>query len=210
MPISTKDKIIEVSIDLISKNGYAETSIRDIAKNAGIKTSSIYYHFESKEAILNHILDLFASMISENDNLSKWYTEKDFIITDESAISAKQIMGYLFFEFDDQHRVEYKKVIKILCSEAVRNHEVRNYLRDHNIDFSFKYIKSVLDTLLEAGKISECNTAKLAGLLYSIVFSFMHLDSMDIQYISENHPEDTDMFSLLEYALKPVVEGAYE
>lgn len=209
MYVSTKDRIINASIDLISKNGYAETSTRDIAKNVGINTSSIYYHFKSKEDILNYILNLYENVVSEYEHQNQWYEVKDSFIDGIADLSAKEVVDLLVVKFDEQHSVRCGKMVKIICSEAIRNATVSDYLQHRSIDVRFKYIKSVLDTLLEAGKISKCNTAKLAGILYSIIFAFMYLNSIDIQYISEDN-ESTDMFSLLEYMLKIVLEEFHE
>ena len=53
----TKNKILEVSIDLFSKYGYDGVSIRQIAGEVGIRESSIYNHYRNKQAILNSILN---------------------------------------------------------------------------------------------------------------------------------------------------------
>ena len=55
MKPNNKDKIFDVSIDLFSEFGYDGVSIRQIASNVGIKESSIYNHYKSKEAILDSI-----------------------------------------------------------------------------------------------------------------------------------------------------------
>ena len=56
---NTKEKIFEVSIDLFSQYGYDGVSIRQIAKEVGIKESSIYNHYPSKESILDEILNYY-------------------------------------------------------------------------------------------------------------------------------------------------------
>ena len=48
--------IKSVSIDLFFRKGYFATSISDIAKGCGIQKASIYYHYNSKEELLYHIL----------------------------------------------------------------------------------------------------------------------------------------------------------
>ena len=52
---STKQHILSVSLDLFSKNGFAGTSIRQIAKAVGIRESGIYNHFSSKGQIFREI-----------------------------------------------------------------------------------------------------------------------------------------------------------
>jgi len=51
-----KATIKQVAIELFFKKGYYATSISEIAQGSGIQKSSIYYHYESKEALLLNIL----------------------------------------------------------------------------------------------------------------------------------------------------------
>lgn len=44
--------ILEAAAKLFYERGYAQTSIRAIASEAGIKSSSLYFHFQAKEDIL--------------------------------------------------------------------------------------------------------------------------------------------------------------
>ena len=48
-----KDTILDVAGDLSAKNGYAATSIKQIAEAAGCTTAALYYYFEDGKA---HIL----------------------------------------------------------------------------------------------------------------------------------------------------------
>lgn len=51
-----RDRITDAAAELFLRNGYAQTSLRDIAAAVGIKAGSIYYHFDSKESLLADIL----------------------------------------------------------------------------------------------------------------------------------------------------------
>ncbi len=53
---STRDRIIAVALDLFSHQGYAGTSIRDIADRMGMTKAAVYYHFPSKETLLADVL----------------------------------------------------------------------------------------------------------------------------------------------------------
>ena len=54
--VSTKQKILDVAIDLFAQNGFNAVSMQDIAQVVGIKKASLYYHFASKDQILKEIL----------------------------------------------------------------------------------------------------------------------------------------------------------
>ena len=55
----TKQKILDISLDLFSQNGFSAVSIRDICGCVGIRESSVYYHFKNKQAILDELLQHF-------------------------------------------------------------------------------------------------------------------------------------------------------
>jgi len=52
----TRERILLEAARLFRHRGYAATSLRDIADAAGLKAGSIYYHFDSKEQIVNEVL----------------------------------------------------------------------------------------------------------------------------------------------------------
>ena len=54
--IDGRQRITDEAARLFLNDGYAQTSLRDIASAVGIKAGSIYYHFESKDNLLLAIL----------------------------------------------------------------------------------------------------------------------------------------------------------
>ena len=60
---NTKEKIFDVSLELFSQKGFNNTSVRQIAREVGIKESSIYNHYPSKQAILDEILKTFQNQL---------------------------------------------------------------------------------------------------------------------------------------------------
>jgi len=52
-----RDELLEVAIELFAANGYAGTSIRDIAKLTGRSVSNVYHYFQDKESLWLAILE---------------------------------------------------------------------------------------------------------------------------------------------------------
>jgi AcrR family transcriptional regulator len=48
----TREKILDVALELFVQHGYDKTSLRDIAERLGITKAALYYYFERKEDIL--------------------------------------------------------------------------------------------------------------------------------------------------------------
>jgi AcrR family transcriptional regulator len=49
---TTRERILDVALDLFVRKGYAETSLREIAEAMDFSKAAIYYHFASKQDIL--------------------------------------------------------------------------------------------------------------------------------------------------------------
>jgi AcrR family transcriptional regulator len=49
---STRERILDVALDLFIEQGFDGTSLREIAEQLGVTKAALYYHFESKDDIL--------------------------------------------------------------------------------------------------------------------------------------------------------------
>lgn len=56
-PVSTRRRIRDAAIRLFGENGFAATSMRDLAGATGLQAASLYGHFASKEDLLLEVLD---------------------------------------------------------------------------------------------------------------------------------------------------------
>jgi AcrR family transcriptional regulator len=48
----TRERILDVALDLFTRQGFDGTSLRQIAESLGLTKAALYYHFESKDDIL--------------------------------------------------------------------------------------------------------------------------------------------------------------
>lgn len=54
----TRNQILISASRVLRRKGYKATTMRSVAEEAGIEAGSLYYHFDSKEAIVDAVLDL--------------------------------------------------------------------------------------------------------------------------------------------------------
>jgi AcrR family transcriptional regulator len=50
--LSTRERILDVALDLFTEQGFDGTSLRQIAEQLGVTKAALYYHFTSKDDIL--------------------------------------------------------------------------------------------------------------------------------------------------------------
>jgi AcrR family transcriptional regulator len=48
----TRERILDIALDLFAEKGYDKTSLREISEELGFSKAALYYHFASKEEIL--------------------------------------------------------------------------------------------------------------------------------------------------------------
>lgn len=91
-----KEQILDVSLSLFLKKGYDNTSISDILSNLNIARGTLYYHFESKEAIMDEIIERsIKSVIEEAKGIvfRKGMTVQEKMFTLFSSTSMKRLSG---------------------------------------------------------------------------------------------------------------------
>jgi AcrR family transcriptional regulator len=77
---STRDRILNVALELFTEKGFDGTSLREIAERLGVTKAAIYYHFASKDDILMALhmrlhefgKDALSQMTDEPVTLQQW------------------------------------------------------------------------------------------------------------------------------------------
>ena len=146
---NTKKLILEKALDYFSNNGYAGSSIRQIARAVGIRESAIYNHFKSKEEIFLAILSEFKSkslstkilsdeLLDELDNPEKFLQDfaKRLIEYWNTPKERKCIRLLLMEQFTKIGSVELsvteyvnelRGICRLIFSEMVKNNIAKKY-----------------------------------------------------------------------------------
>ena len=53
----SRDRVLEISLELFSTSGYRETSLEDVARTLKVTRQAIYHYFARKEDILVGVFD---------------------------------------------------------------------------------------------------------------------------------------------------------
>jgi AcrR family transcriptional regulator len=65
----TRERIQAVAVELFAEHGYEKTSLREIAERLDVTKAALYYHFNTKEAI---VVSLFEDLIAGIDAIITW------------------------------------------------------------------------------------------------------------------------------------------
>ncbi|MFC3182313.1 TetR family transcriptional regulator C-terminal domain-containing protein [Cypionkella sinensis] len=61
-----RTQVIEATIEVLAANGYARTTLTDVARRAGISHGLVLFHFQTKEALLAETLGYLSDEYREN------------------------------------------------------------------------------------------------------------------------------------------------
>ncbi|MBW3651917.1 MAG: TetR/AcrR family transcriptional regulator [Actinobacteria bacterium] len=76
-PVSTADRILDGALASFGTKGYEGTSLDVLAAGLGLRKQSILYHFSSKEALLESVIDRSAIELSQALEESLRATQQD-------------------------------------------------------------------------------------------------------------------------------------
>ena len=60
-----RSELLAIAAGLFAERGFKNTTVRDIADAAGILSGSLYHHFDSKESMVDELLDSFQRSLWE-------------------------------------------------------------------------------------------------------------------------------------------------
>ena len=165
---ATKQKILNVALDLFSQNGFSAVSIRDICKVVEIKESSIYYHFKNKQAIFDELLQHFET--TATDLMSQL---EQALATTPTTIEENLFEKTCDCFFEKYLMDEYcNKVMRLLSIEHFRNKEIQKIYDYWIFDKPLSFQTKVFSLLMTIGIIRPANSRYLAIKFYAPIFLF--------------------------------------
>lgn len=93
-----RDELLSIAGELFAQRGFRNTTVRDIADAAGILSGSLYHHFDSKESMVDELLDTFQT------ELFKTYDE--IVASDRTPVEKIEAVVRASFDAIDKHHSE--------------------------------------------------------------------------------------------------------
>lgn len=117
-----RNEILDMAEELFNEQGYDGTSTNDILKKVGIARGTLYYHFESKEAIMDGIIDRYNKKVIEAAQAIAGRKEIPVIERLLMAITSLNVSGSVSEELmthihKPQNALMHQKIQKVLLTE---------------------------------------------------------------------------------------------
>jgi len=167
-----EEKIIKAGLHLFAKNGFASTTIQDIANECNISKGAFYLHFKSKEALLLAIIKYYIDRMMEN---MKIIQQKNF----PPKETFKEQIAYQFSESK-----EHRDFILVMISEhsIPENSKIEEYFKNVSQKFHETYHYALSAAY---GDIVKPYLSDLSVIVQGIVQSYQNLfifNELDIDF----------------------------
>ena len=156
---NTKQEILNVSLDLFSIYGFEATSMSKIANTVGIRKASLYSHFESKQAILNEIID----------EILEYYDKKSiFVNTDWNTEDIPESVDEIVKKIQEQiqfilHDPYISKARKMLVIEQFNNPKLSKLQTKQNDIDVLNYFTEFIQLLIQKDILIEEDATIMAS-----------------------------------------------
>ena len=174
---STKDIIAKAAVSCFAKQGLTNTSIQDIANEANVSKSLVFYYYKNKE-------NLFIYLVKNQQNTNLEEIKKIIENCNNPLDQFKNIIDKIFSHIKDKNHLD---LIKIVHEEFMKNslnqinNEIELYV--HEI---IDLISNVIDRCIEQGYFRKINSK----LMTINIFSFMFFLTKELIYSNRTIKEE--------------------
>ena len=144
---NTKREILEASLELFSVQGFEATSISQIAGAVGIRKASLYSHFESKQAILDALVQAVLEEYAAHSIFAKADWKQDthnLPVTPNAAV--QMIQGQIRFILHDPM---ISRARKMLVIEQFQNPKLAQLQTKQNYSDVLGYFTGLIKCLIQ-------------------------------------------------------------
>jgi len=182
---TTKEKIIETSINLFNEKGCLNTSTRHISDELGISVGNLYYHFKNKEDILIEIFINYVNIIFKEINAINYEKDEIFLLKDFLLNNLETDIKYRFLHLElNLLLISFPKFRKIMEEQLQNEIKMIKKLLNHQI--SYGYIKSMneneIDFLVSNSWIIASNNLSYWNLLSNDLLGNAKKGSINMYY----------------------------
>lgn len=171
---NTKTLILDAALDLFSVNGYEGVSVKQIAGKVGIKDSSLYKHFQSKQEIFDTLLQEMNARFEETiafyrlpqgeiARIAQAYGRRDLVWLKKACEAV-----FLFFLKDPKA----SKFRRLLMIEQYKNSAAAQTFRSWFVDDAIRFQTSLFAEMMQQGFFRE-GPADTVALQFYAPFYFL-------------------------------------
>lgn len=155
---TSKEIIFEKALELFARYGYAEVSMRQIAKAAGIAVASIYNHYPSKQELLEEVYHFYDS------NMVRLCPDLDELLDMVPHVPPQEVLSKTTFIYPDDIKIRMGQASAVVMSLVQHDKRADDLMNKHLIELPSQYDIPLLTRMMELGRIEPIDPQHFALL----------------------------------------------
>ncbi|MCI5868418.1 MAG: TetR/AcrR family transcriptional regulator [Dorea sp.] len=171
--MNTRERIVDEALTLFSIRGFKGTSVKNIADAVGIKDSSIYKHYKSKQEIFDAIVEQMRKRMAEMsvalgipqdvDESSVASVYGSLSLPELQEMSRKVFLFYLKDEF-------VSRFWRLAQIEQYQNTEIYEIYRSVFFEQSIQYQTELFAEMIRQGSFKKADPEVVAVNFYAPIY----------------------------------------
>ena len=142
----TKQRILDAALELFSTQGFEATSIAQIADAVGVRKASLYSHFDSKQDILDRLIESIMEDYAKHSVRSPANRIGDELDSDGVVRLVTEQIRYIVH---DEHVSRARKMLTI---EQYRNPQLAELKTKQSYTDVLAFAEALMDRLVSEGR----------------------------------------------------------
>jgi AcrR family transcriptional regulator len=157
--MTRRSELLAIAARLFAERGFKNTTVRDIADAAGILSGSLYHHFDSKEAMVDELLDSFQKSLWKQydaieasdrtprekleavvrasfDAIDRNHSEVAIFQTDAAYLATFERFSYLH-----ERNIRFRDLWTGLLNDGIASGELRS---DLNVELVYRFLRDTV------------------------------------------------------------------
>lgn len=153
----TRGALLDAALERFSRDGFRGTSIRDLAAAVGIRESSVYKHFSSKQAIFDALIERADERLSEAAaGLGALFGSGSEAAEAYRGVSEPELSAIARGMFDFVlHDPQFAMLRRMLAIEQYRDRDVAARYRDYFMGRPLDFQTDLFRALLSLGEFRD-------------------------------------------------------
>lgn len=191
--LKTKQRVLDAALELFSTQGFEATSIAQIADAVGVRKASLYSHFDSKQDILDCLIQSIMERYSSHPVRSLAGCADAELDPDGVVRLVTEQIRYTI------HDPYVSRARKMLTIEQYRNPELAKLKTKQSYTDVLAFAEALMERLVASGRLKAFDTQVMAAQFAMPVSGWMALCDRELE-------REDEVFELIERHIRQFFE----
>ncbi|GAB4529036.1 MAG: fatty acid metabolism transcriptional regulator FadR [Anaerolineae bacterium] len=160
--VARRNQILDAAVAVFAQKGFHPTTVKDVAREAGIADGTIYNYFKNKTALLLGIFERMQASVQQGDTR-----------TSLEAMDVRTFMHVFLSQPLVALRTDNFELFRVIVSEMMVNDELRTLYQERILQPTIASAEQVLQQWVENGAIKPVDVGLTVRALSGMVMGLM-------------------------------------